>query len=161
QQVEDLRADRDVERGHGLVADDQSWLDCESAGNRNALALAAGEFVGIAAREARLETDEAQQFLDPRAAPRSRYEIMPRQRLAEDLRYRHARIERCIGVLEDDLRLPPERAQLVGIEREQVAAFEAHAAGVRLDQPQHHPADGRLAAAGFANKGQRLAGLDM
>ena len=43
---------------------------------------------------------------------------------------------------------------------EQVAAFETDAAGVRLDQPQHQPAHGGLAAAGLADQRQRLAGLD-
>ena len=86
---------------------------------------------------------------------------MQRQRLAQDLADRHARIERGVGVLEDDLRLPAERAQLVGVEREQVAALETDAAGIRLDQAQHQPADGGFAAAGFADQRQRLAGIDM
>ena len=68
QQIEDLRADRDIERRDRLVADDQLRLDRERAGNRDALALAAGEFMRVAAREARLEPDQPQQFLDPFAA---------------------------------------------------------------------------------------------
>ena len=52
QQVEDLRADRDVERRDRLVADDQFRLDRERAGDGDALALAAGEFVRIAPRRA-------------------------------------------------------------------------------------------------------------
>src|SRR5581483_2172465 len=44
-------------------------------------------------------------------------------------------------------------------EREQIAAFEADGARVRLDQAQHQPAHGRLAAAGFADQRQRLAWL--
>src|SRR5581483_5374821 len=51
--------------------------------------------------------------------------------------------------------------QLARIEREQVASFETHPACVRLDQPQHQPADRRLAAAGLADEGEGLAGLDM
>ena len=71
QQIEDLRADRDVERRDRLVADDQFRLDRQRPGNGDALALAAGEFVRIAAREARLEADQPQQFLDPFAAARA------------------------------------------------------------------------------------------
>src|SRR5580704_6255404 len=33
-------------------------------------------------------------------------------------------------------------------------------AGIRLDQPQHEPAYGGFAAAGFADQRQRLAGID-
>ena len=54
---------------------------------------------------------------------------MQRQRLAEDLPDRHARIERGVGVLKDDLRLPAERAQRLGVEGEQIVAFETDAAG--------------------------------
>ena len=64
QQIEDLRADRDVERGDRLVADDQLRLDRERARNGDALALAAGKFVRVAARKARLQPDQPQQFLD-------------------------------------------------------------------------------------------------
>ena len=45
QQVDDLRLDRDVERGDRLVADDQVRPGRERAGDADALALAAGEFV--------------------------------------------------------------------------------------------------------------------
>ena len=46
-QVQDLRLDRDVERRHRLVADDQLRLERERAGDADALALAAGELVRI------------------------------------------------------------------------------------------------------------------
>jgi len=44
-QVDDLRLDRHVERGNGLVGDDQLGIERQRAGNRNPLALAALEFV--------------------------------------------------------------------------------------------------------------------
>ena len=68
QQVEDLRADRDVERGDRLVADDELRLDRQRARDRDALALAAGKLVRVAAREARLEPDQPQQVGDAFAA---------------------------------------------------------------------------------------------
>ena len=160
QQVENLRADRDVQRRHRLVADDQLGLDRERAGDGNALALAAGKFVRVAARKTRLEADQLQQFLDPRAVPRPRHQVMQLERLAQDLADGHPRIERGVGILKDDLRLAAEAAELLGIHRQQIAAFEADAAGVGLDQPQHQPAHRRLAAAGLADQRQRLAGLD-
>ena len=51
QQIEDLRADRDIERRDRLVADDELRLDRERAGDRDALALAAGKFVRITLRD--------------------------------------------------------------------------------------------------------------
>ena len=50
EQVDDLRLDRDVERGDRLVADEHVGLHGERAGDGDALALAAGELVRIAAR---------------------------------------------------------------------------------------------------------------
>ena len=50
EQVDDLRLDRDVERGHRLVADDQRGLDGQRPRDPDALALAARELMRIAVR---------------------------------------------------------------------------------------------------------------
>ena len=60
---------------------------------------------------------------------------MQRQRLGQDLADRHARIERGVGVLKDDLGVAAEGAQLAGIERQEIAALEADLARIRFDQP--------------------------
>ena len=57
EQVDDLRLDRDVERGDGLVADEHVRLHGERAGDRDALALAAGELVRKAVRDIGAEAD--------------------------------------------------------------------------------------------------------
>ena len=49
QQVDDLRLHRNVQRRHRLVADDQVGAGRQRARDADALALAAGEFVRIAA----------------------------------------------------------------------------------------------------------------
>ena len=48
QELQDLRLDRDVERGDAFVGDDDLRVEAERAGDADALALAAGEFVRIA-----------------------------------------------------------------------------------------------------------------
>ena len=68
-QVDDLRLDRDVERRHRLVGHDQLGLDRERAGDRQALALAAGEFVRIAPRVLGPQADQLEQLADA-LAPR-------------------------------------------------------------------------------------------
>ena len=50
QQVDDLGLDGDVQGGHRLVADNELGLECDGPGDADALALAAGEFVGEAIR---------------------------------------------------------------------------------------------------------------
>ena len=52
QQVEDPRLDSDVERGGGLVGDEDRWVAGHGQGDAGALQLAAGELVGIGAGDA-------------------------------------------------------------------------------------------------------------
>src|SRR5205085_8818083 len=159
QKIDHLRLDRDVERRDRLVADDEPRLDRERARDADALALPARELVRIAARVMRREADEPQQLLDARPQLlRSRDEAVEPQRLTENLAHGHARIERGIGVLEDDLHGAPERAHLVLAELEDIPAGETYGAGGRLDQAQHQPSRGRLAATRLAHERERLAG---
>src|SRR5678816_3945501 len=71
---------------------------------------------------------------------------------------RHARIERGVWVLEDDLHLAPQRLELGGRRVREVLAGEADLAGGRLLETQDEPANGGLSAAGFADQSQGLAG---
>jgi hypothetical protein len=48
QQVEHLRLHRQIERRNGLIEHQEAGLEHQRAGNRNALALAAGEHMRIA-----------------------------------------------------------------------------------------------------------------
>ena len=57
EEVDDLRADADVEGGDGLVEDEEFGAKGEGAGDVDALALAAGEFVGIAGHGGVVEAD--------------------------------------------------------------------------------------------------------
>ena len=82
------------------------------------------------------------------------------QRFADDVARRHARIERRERVLEDDLHLPPVGAQLPLVEMRDVGAVDPDPARGRLDQAEDRAPDGGLAAAGFADQRQCLAGAD-
>ena len=160
QKVYHLRLDRDVERRDRLVADDQLGLDRERAGDADALSLAARELVRVAALVPGREADLLEQLAHPRLLLGALGEVMDLQGLADDLADRHARIQRSVGILEDDLHLAAEPPELGLVEVEHVLAVEAHRASGRLDQAQQHAARGRLAASGLADQRQGLAGLD-
>ena len=64
EQVEHLGLHRHVERGRGLVGDQQVGLEREGAGDADALALTAGELVRVAVPEAALQVDAVEQLLD-------------------------------------------------------------------------------------------------
>ena len=93
------------------------------------------------------EPDHVHHPADPLAALRTVADAVDAQALGDAVADRGAWVERRVRVLEDDLHPPP-----VGLERRpadarDVAAVEADRAGRRVDQPQQHAADGRLAAA--------------
>ena len=64
QQIDDLALDRHVERRNGLVADDDARVDGERPGDADALALPAGELVGVAQRHVGKEAHNLQQLRD-------------------------------------------------------------------------------------------------
>ena len=70
EEVEDGRLDRDVERRHGLVRDQQARRDAERAGQADALALPARELVRVAVAELGAQADRVEELDDaPRRAP--------------------------------------------------------------------------------------------
>ena len=68
EQVEHLRLDRDVERGDGLVGDDELRLQHERAGEPDALPLAAAELVRIAVGRLGRHADALEHLVDDRLA---------------------------------------------------------------------------------------------
>src|SRR5436190_5637399 len=156
QQVDDLRLHAHVERRGRLVEHDEARLQHQRAGDRDALALAAGEFVRVALARRRIEPDLAQCIVDHARALGLAADIVDLEAFADDLRHRHARAERAVGVLEDDLHLPAERADVALAERLQVLAVEADAAFAALE-PQQGKAERRLARARFADQPDRVA----
>src|SRR5262245_4458457 len=103
QEIQHLRANRYVKCGHGLIAYDELGLDSERARNRDALTLAAGEFMRVAPGKPRIEPDEVQQLRNTLPPTLRRHDLVQYQRLGEDLADGHARIERGVGVLEHEL----------------------------------------------------------
>ena len=106
QQRQDLRLDRDVERGGRLVGDQQVGLVGERHGDHHALALAAGELVriGVEALLGLLQPDQVQQL--ERAPPRRRPAdaAVHDQRLADLPLDGVQRVQRGHRLLEDHAR---------------------------------------------------------
>ena len=63
-QLQDARLGADVERAGRLVKDQQPGLDAQRAGDRDPLALAAGELVRVPVGERRVEAGLGQQLRD-------------------------------------------------------------------------------------------------
>ena len=80
------------------------------------------------------------------------------QGLADDTLDAHARIQGPIGILKNHLHAAAKRSDPLGVELGQVMAFKHNLAAGGRQQGQQKAADGRLAAAGFTNQAQGLAG---
>ena len=156
-QHQDLRLDGDVEGGDRLVGDQQFRLDREGAGDADALALAAGEFMREAVERGCRQADLIEQRRGAGAGGAAAGEAVHFHRLDQGLADGAARVERGVRVLEDDLHAGPQRGQRGAARGAHVGAGEADAAGVGLDEAEHGACGGRLAAAGFADHADGLA----
>ena len=159
QQVDDLGADRDVERRHRLVADHQLGLQDQGAGDADALALAARELVrvavGVLGAEADLGHHVHDAGLDLGLVPHA----VQAQRIGQRPAHGLARVERGVRVLEDHL----HRARHLHAIGRRVAgdllAADMDAAFGRQQQAHDGECERGLAAARFAHQPQALAGL--
>ena len=169
QQLDDLRLHGDVERGGRLVGDQQVGLVGERHGDHDALALAAGKLMRIAAEPAlRIRNaDLRQHFQRPRARRGAGQAAMQQQDLADLLFDGVQRIERRHRLLEHDGDVVAAHAPHVALgERQQIAALESDRAGGMLrrrigqeleDRQRRH----RFAGAGFADQRHGLALADV
>ena len=158
-QVEDLRLHRHVQRRGGFVADQEFRLARQRAGDRDALALAAGELVRVFVAVGRRQPDLRQQRARPgRAVPPPADDAEGADRLGDDVAHPPARVQRGVRVLEDHVHPPAQvRLRAGGGQR---LALEADFAGARRVEPHGEARDGRLAAAGLADQRQRRAARD-
>ena len=168
QQLQDLRLDGDVERGGGLVGDEDVGLVGERHGDHDALALAAGElmWIGVEAPFRIAQPDQAQQLHHPRPRRRRRHVLVQQQRLGDLLLDAVERVQRGHRLLEhhgdavaaDVAHHPLRRAdQLLAVEGDAAAgAVARQGVGQELQDRQRRD---RLARAALADQRQRLAAV--
>jgi len=143
---QNLLLDRHVEGRDRLVGDDEGGIAHERAGDGHALALAARELV----REAPPEARKADLLQHRVRAPRLCAGVeagRESQGLGHDGADAHARVERRVGVLEDDLAGEAEGEQGRSALRRHVLAPEKDTALGRVEETQHGAAERRLARA--------------
>src|SRR6202158_1983235 len=156
EKLEHLRLDRDVEGGDRLVGNQYIGLERERPRNADALALTAGELVGIALGRLLTQLDNAQEF--PRAGMRlwCRHAVRE-EALGDDLPDRAPRIERGERVLEDHLHPLAVWAVLPARQLADLRAVDGDRTAIRLEQPDDDAAKRGLARAGLADEAQHFA----
>src|SRR5687767_882652 len=112
EQIEDLRLNRDVERGDRLVRHDEVGVGGEGTGDADPLLLAAGKFVWIPVDEPLAEAYGLHQLPDPLAFLFAGGEPEGFDRLRDDLADRHSRIEGGVWILKNHLHVLARTSQL-------------------------------------------------
>lgn len=141
-----------------LVGDDELGLHRQSPGDADALALAAGELMGVAIGLLGTEAYPLQQV--DRLLLRLRFagtQLVEEHRLGEDLHDLLAWVEGGIGVLEDHLHLPADGAHLLGLEAGDVTPVKRDLARLWLDELDDRTCRGGFAASGLAHQAEHLA----
>ena len=103
EQVDHLRLYRDIKGRDGFVADKKFGVDAKSSGDADALSLASGKFVGEASHVGGGETNKREHLGDALFTLFAMSDAVNIKRLSNDIFYSHTRVERGIGVLEDNL----------------------------------------------------------
>ena len=110
--IQHLRLDGNIQRRNRLIADDELGAQGQGAGNANALALAAGKFVRVAAGMVIFQTHFSQGLDRHLKALARGANAVDLQAFHHRFADRHARIERGVRVLEDDLHVAAHGLQL-------------------------------------------------
>ena len=158
QQIEDLSANRNVERRNRLVADDELGIEDECARNADALALSAGKFMRQAPdHQRRIESNRGEYLADELLPLFRILDARYHQRLGDDLADAPPRIQRSDRILENKLHAPAHPPQCIALHRGEVLTIEQNPPGDSPTQLQHRAAQSRLAAAGLPDQTKRLA----
>ena len=157
-----MRADRDVESGDGFVGDDELGAKHEGAGDADALALSAGEFVRVAGGRVSVEANGGKSLEDACAAGSAvESTLVDGQRLADDAFDAEARVQRGERVLKDELNVAAQGAKRGAAGGEKITAEEVDAAGIGLEETREESSERSLAGAGFADDGEGFAGEEV
>ena len=159
QQVHDLGLHTDIERRHRFIAHNEARFNRECARNTYTLTLPAAELVRISRSILGAQANFFQQRADTRVGGRPFRELVHNQPFTNRGTNRHARIERTVRILKDDLHAASQLSQRFAFKRQHVHAFECDSAGRGLNQTQQCATGGCFATAGFTNECQRLAAV--
>ena len=156
QQVHDLGLHGTIERRRRFVQNHETRLQHHGAGDGDPLALTARELVRIAVLHVRVEPDLPQRVADdPATLLVGAAEAVRREALPDDLPGGQPRAEAGEGVLEHDLHVLAQRAQLPEPPALDRTAIETDGA-VALDQAQQRETQGGLAGARLADDAHRV-----
>ena len=161
EQVHDLSLDGYVEGARGFVGNNEFRAHGEHSGHADPPFFTARELMWEAGELAFFEAHLFEQIAYTPVHLGTADLMMQGDRFGENIADTHLGIERRVQILEDHLHLAPELRELVGREAGDVFSVEDDLPGCRFFQPQDGPANGCLAAAGFAHQPHGLVLLEI
>ena len=144
-----------------FVGDDELRLERERACHRDALPLTARELRREPAEVRGAHPDLLEQrddLLLPLLAGQVEVHL---ERLADDVGHGGQRIEGRVGILEHHLHVATSLAELVALQREDVATVQLDRTRSRLDETQHESTGRRLARPALADEAEDLTATDV
>ncbi len=158
QQIDNLRLYGYIQGGNRLVAHDEFRIDRKGACDSDALALSSGELMRKAAGVLPVKSHHFQKLVDPLGSllPAAT-EPVDVQSLGNDVRHRHARVQRCIRILKNNLRPAAEFPLLCPVQAVYVHPVKENLSACLIVQAHGGSPAGGLAAAGFADHAKRLS----
>ena len=154
-QVQHADPDRNIQHGGGFVGEDDPWFHGKGPGNRDSLALPAGELVRVGVQHVGLQAHGGHELLEPLLRLCLGAAALPvdRQRPPQEVLHSVGRIQRAEGILEDHLQLGAEGSRcLEAVALEDVDAVDQDLAGARLFQPGNAAGQGALTRTGLSHE---------
>ncbi len=160
--LEDDHLNRHIERRGRFVEHQKLGLDRDGAGDADTGALAAGQLMRVTRQERQRQPALRSHGLDPLGQRLAAHLAQTAQRIGDGVEGGEARIDAFAGILEHHLdagavAIAGEDARRL---QRQLTGAEFYAAVADVDQPRQRPHQGRLAAAGLADKTDCLALVD-
>ncbi len=152
QEIEHLGLHRDVESRNRLIGHDQVGLEDEGSGNSNPLPLPTRELMRIPADVPGIEADQLEHPFYSFVPFVLVVDTMEPQPLRDCLSHLSAWIQRAVRILKHDLYASPEGLEGGSRKVSDVLSVKENGAAGWFEEPNHHPPERGLTAAGFSHE---------
>eukprot|EP00873_Tetraselmis_striata_P030048 jgi/Tetstr1/450312/TSEL_037348.t1 len=161
EQIDDLRLDRDIERGDSFITHHELGIDCQSASNANALALSAGKLMRETGLGARVQSRLSKNIVDMGIELGIWHHLMKVGGFAHGLAHPEARIQRIQRVLEDHLHLERYMPRPLATGFGDIFAAVENASTGGVVYARDDPPQGGFSTAGFAHQTDHFTLADL
>ncbi|MNV37766.1 hypothetical protein D3C71_1292970 [compost metagenome] len=152
QQIDNLRLNRDVQRGNRFITNNQLRFQNQRTSNTDTLTLTARKFVRIAVNQVWQQADFHHHRFDAIANFLTRhFRMIGAQRLGNNITDVHTRVQGRQRVLENHLDVATDFAPLIRFHPQQIFTQPGHLSFRRFDQSDYGARKRRFTAARFTN----------